>query len=58
MESILYDFKQGEDYPNPIVDIEKTRLKASQTLWNLKNNSLVKKESKRILNRHTLPNRS
>jgi len=28
--------------------------KASQILWNLKKNTLVKKESKRILNKHTL----
>jgi deoxyribodipyrimidine photo-lyase len=58
MESTLYDFHLGKDYPAPIVDIEKTREKASRTLWNLQKNSLVKKESKRILNRHTLPNRN
>ena len=58
MESTLYDFYLGKDYPAPIVDIEKTREKASRTLWNLQKNSLVKKESKRILNRHTLPNRN
>ena len=58
MESTLYDFNLGQDYPAPIVDIEKTRERASQTLWNLQKNSLVRKESKRILNRHTLPNRS
>ena len=57
LESSLYDFKLGEDYPHPIVDIDTTREKASQILWNLQKNSLVKKESKRILNRHTLPNR-
>mgnify|MGYP006079115783 FL=1 len=58
MESTLYDFELGKDYPYPIVDIEKTREKASQTLWNLQKNTLVKKESKRILIRHTLPNRN
>ena len=58
MESTLYNFNLGQDYPTPIVDIEKTRERASQTLWNLQKNSLVRKESKRILNRHTLPNRS
>ena len=56
LEAVLYDFKLGDNYPLPIVDLTKSREKASQTLWNLQKNSLVRKESKRILNRHTLPN--
>ena len=56
LEAALYDFKLGDNYPLPIVDLTKSREKASQTLWNLQKNSLVRKESKRILNRHTLPN--
>lgn len=40
MESILYDFNLGQDYPAPIVDIEKTRELASQTLWNLQKKQL------------------
>ncbi|WP_025743867.1 cryptochrome/deoxyribodipyrimidine photo-lyase family protein [Aquimarina pacifica] len=47
----------GKDYPFPIVDMASTRKKASDTLWNMKNNELVKKESYRILKKHTLPNR-
>ena len=57
LEASLYNFKLGEDYPFPIIDLKKSREKASETLWNLKKNSLVRQESKRILNRHTLPNR-
>ena len=58
MEQELYDFKLGVDYPNPIVNINITRKKASDTLWELRNNITVKKEAKRILDKHTLPKRS
>ncbi len=58
MEQELYDFKLGVDYPNPIVNLNITRKKASDTLWELRNNITVKKEAKRILDKHTLPKRS
>ena len=48
----------GVDYPNPIVDIAIARKKASDTLWNMKKNSEVKRESERILKKHTLSNRN
>jgi len=47
----------GEDYPLPIVDMKRSRKKASDTLWNMKEDPLVQKESYRILKKHTLPNR-
>ncbi|WP_054850661.1 cryptochrome/deoxyribodipyrimidine photo-lyase family protein [Olleya sp. ITB9] len=53
----LTDFQLGRDYPFPIVNEKKTRKFASDTLWNMKDNTLVKKESKRILLRHTLNDR-
>lgn len=56
-EEGLYDFKLGENYPKPIVDLENSRKHASEILWNLQKNSTVYHESKRILQRHTLPNR-
>ena len=55
LEQELYNFKLGVDYPNPIVNLDKTRKKASDTLWELRNNITVKKEAKRILDKHTLP---
>ena len=58
LEQQLYDFTLGKDYPNPIVDLKKTRKKASDILWNLKKNPEVKKESKRILLKHTLSDRN
>jgi len=58
LEQQLYNFTLGKDYPNPIVDLKKTRKKASDILWNLKKNPEVKKESKRILLKHTLSDRN
>ncbi|TXD48879.1 cryptochrome/deoxyribodipyrimidine photo-lyase family protein [Polaribacter sp. IC073] len=52
------NFELGVDYPNPIVALKVARKKASDTLWNLKNNSTVRTESSRILKKHTLSNRS
>ena len=43
---------------NKIVNLKKTRKKASDILWNLKKNPEVKKESKRILLKHTLSDRN
>ena len=48
----------GVTYPKPIVNIKETYKHASQSLWKLKSNSLVKKESKRILKKHTNADRS
>jgi deoxyribodipyrimidine photo-lyase len=58
MESKFYNFNPGIDYPKPIVDLKKTRKRASDILWNLKKNSQVKEENKRILLKHTLSNRN
>lgn len=57
MEQQFYNFKLGEDYPNPIVNIDVTRKRASDTLWNLRKDHLVKSENDRILKKHTLANR-
>ena len=56
-EEGLYGFELGTSYPKPIVDLDKSRKHASDILWNLQKNSHVYQESKRILQRHTLPNR-
>ena len=57
MDEIFNNVKLGEQYPHPIVDLKKTRKRASDTLWKLRENSLVIQESERILKKHTLPNR-
>lgn len=58
LEQGLYNFKLGEDYPEPIVDIKENRKRASDILWNMKKDPEVVKESFRILKRHTLQDRS
>ncbi|MFD0861783.1 deoxyribodipyrimidine photo-lyase/cryptochrome family protein [Sungkyunkwania multivorans] len=58
LEQQFYGFKLGIDYPKPIIELDKTRKYASYILWNMKKNSLVKKESKRILAVHTMPDRN
>jgi deoxyribodipyrimidine photo-lyase len=57
MELQFLDFKLGKDYPNPIVDIQRMRTFASDTLYAYKKRSTVKKEGKRIVKKHTLPGR-
>ncbi len=52
------NFELGVDYPQPIVDIKIARKKASDTLWNMKKNSEVRKESERILKKHTISDRN
>lgn len=54
----LTGFELGTDYPFPIIDEKQTRKQASDLLWSLKDNPLVKKESYRILRRHTLSDRN
>ncbi len=58
LEQQLHGFILGKDYPKPIVDIKKTRKKASDILWNLKKNKIVKEENIRILSKHTLSDRN
>ena len=48
------NFDLGTDYPKPIVNIERTRKHASDFLWNMKKNPLVKEENNRILKLHTM----
>ena len=58
LEQRFQNFILGKDYPLPIVDIKETRKSASDTLWRMKREELVKSENRRILRRHTLPNRN
>ena len=58
MEQTFYNFKLGEDYPLPIVDIKINRKRASDILWNMRNDTEVVRESFRILKRHTISERN
>jgi deoxyribodipyrimidine photo-lyase len=48
------DFEIGINYPKPIVNMERTRKFASDFLWKMKKNPVVKEESSRILKLHTM----
>ena len=56
-EQEMYKFHLGKDYPERVVDISKTYIEASKFLWAMRKNDLVKKESSRVLKKHTNPNR-
>ncbi|WP_299127777.1 FAD-binding domain-containing protein [uncultured Winogradskyella sp.] len=58
MEQTFYNFKLGEHYPYPIVDIKVNRKRASDILWNMKKDPEVLSESFRILKRHTISDRN
>ena len=53
MEQQLYGFELGRDYPMPIVDIEASRQKAADIVWNFRKSEDVKVEGKRIIAKHT-----
>lgn len=53
IEQEMYHVIIGKDYPFPIVDIEYTRKKASEIMWDFRKDEQVKSEAKRILNKHT-----
>ena len=58
IEEELYDFSLGIDYPKPIVDLQTAAKHASNQLWSFKGSAKVRKESKRILLKHTLTDRN
>ena len=52
MEQQLYTCEIGTDYPAPIVDIDESRKRASDIVWNYRKTDDVKLEGKRILKKH------
>ncbi len=57
LEAGLYGFEYGTDYPLRIVDISATRHSFVRRLFEIRKTPLAQKESRRILQRHTLPGR-
>lgn len=53
LEQKLYNFTLEKDYPAPIVDLEKSRRKASDIIWKMRKDPEVIKDSYRILKKHT-----
>ena len=54
MEQTLHEFHLGKDYPYPIVDLQLSRKKASDILWEMKKDQRVREENFRILEKHTI----
>ena len=54
LEQEMYDFRLGEDYPYPIVDLEKTRKHASDHIWEIIQSKSSKNEGNKILGKHTI----
>ena len=52
IEQQFYNCEIGKDYPQPIVNIEETRKKASAIVWSFRKQEIVKEEGKRILKKH------
>ncbi len=52
MESEIYMFKVGKDYPSPIVNLKETSKYAKDKIWGHLKNKKVKDERKRILKTH------
>ncbi len=57
LEQQLYKIKIGIDYPAPIIDLNKAAKEARDKIWAKRKEAAVRIESKRILKRHTVPNR-
>ena len=53
MEQTFYNFRLGQDYPYPVVDLEASGRYAREKIWGHRKNSMVQKEKKRILATHT-----
>ena len=58
LEAAFLNFQLGEDYPMPVVDLDKSRKKAADLLWGLRKTNEVRLEGKRILNTHVVPRKS
>ncbi|MFD2909160.1 deoxyribodipyrimidine photo-lyase/cryptochrome family protein [Flavobacterium ardleyense] len=54
IEQLFYDFEIGRDYPFPIVNLDEARKFSSDFFWSMRNDEAVKKDGKRIVDKHTL----
>ena len=57
MEQQFYGIELGKDYPLPIIDLKKAAQEARDKIWAKRKEVKVRKESQRILKRHTVPGR-
>jgi len=57
LEQGLYGFQLDRDYPAPLVEPEPAARRARDEVWRIKNSAAAKREARRILARHSHPNR-
>ncbi|MCR9172108.1 MAG: DNA photolyase family protein [bacterium] len=57
-EQEMYDFKLGEKYPEPLVQLEESGRRARTKIWGHRKNKAVQEEKKRILAVHVKPGKS
>lgn len=57
IEASLHRFQLGRDYPAPIIELEKAAKIARDQIWSAQKMPEVQEEAKRILRKHTMPNR-
>ena len=58
IEQVLHEFELGKDYPHPIVELQRSRKRASDILWEMKKDQKVREENFRILEKHTIGRRT
>jgi deoxyribodipyrimidine photo-lyase len=58
MEQAFHHCTIGDDYPQPLVNLQETGKFARDTLWQIKDDLEVKLEGERILQVHTVPGRN
>ena len=57
IEQMFYDFELGVEYPFPIVNLEEARRFSSDFFWQKRKDVETRLDGKRIVAKHTLPNR-
>ena len=56
LEALFYNFDLEKDYFKPIIDLKSAARKASDSLWAVKKSDESKRNGKRILAKHVIPN--
>ncbi|WP_181452270.1 hypothetical protein [Aliidiomarina maris] len=49
----MYDFRLGEDYPRPCIDVAASSREARERLWGFQQRSDVQAHNPALLKRHT-----
>ena len=58
MEQAMYEVQLGKDYPLPVIDLGEANQAARDKLYAFQKRDDVQAEGRRILARHTLPDRA